>query len=209
MDVVLSPALKIDAIGQQLVVRADLHPDDVAVGFAFGQFVDVDHNLLVRIRCQRLATIDRVLLAFFVTGVVNETVPGVGNRLVVLLDAGHRLIEQFLLQWFDVSHLRLGVFVFQIQVTDHVRVFALPQPIEFVITSVTVHRHLVWHFGRLGGFGVLGVDVFNDVHKCSDEQNEEKFLEGDLRQVHFELLRVLFAMPKSTLAFIGFQFYQQ
>ena len=149
-----SPA-RIDGVGKDLVVGADLPPTDGHELMAFCQFVGIEHHFFRRFKQALLAAVEWILLAVFVARVVKVTVFLVRHGLVRLLDPAFDFLEQSFLELFGVGRHGCGVFVFGFEVVDDFLILAILEPVIVVDTNVAVFGEFIRHRFGLGRLGHL------------------------------------------------------
>ena len=118
----------------------------------------------------QLAMGDALAMALLDARVVIEIVVTLGDGEVRFLDAADHFIVELLLENGRMRHHRLGVSVFCFQVSDHVRVFLLTQPIIIVDARMVVDGQFLRLHCRDWGLVLLG-------HDSSLEQERERELE--------------------------------
>ena len=95
-----------------LIVVAYGKAIEVKVGFAFSHRITIEKHFFGSIERFFVAHINRVILAFFITGLIPITIVKVRYRTIVLFDAAFHFGKERFLQRLGVCCLRLIVGIF-------------------------------------------------------------------------------------------------
>ena len=163
---VLTAAHRVDAVHQEVVVRAHADPAHREVAVALGQGRLVQHDLLLGLHRALFAAGEGVLFAFFVAAVVPVSLVQHRHALVVLFDAPDNLIVELGLKGFGGGHDLLFVAVFRFEVGHHFRRLGIgllgfllgvaeAHPEVVIVQLETVNVRGVWLLGRIGRRGEL------------------------------------------------------
>ena len=134
-------AHSIDGISQQVVVLAQTDLTDVEKGMAYCQLVAIEDDFFRSFQRVFLTTIDRILLPFLETSVMVIVANLDRHRVVVLLDTTGNFLKQLFLKRFGMLQTSVNILVFSFEISNHIRVFALIEPIIVVNSGMAMHRH--------------------------------------------------------------------
>ena len=118
---------------------------------AFSQHITIKQNLLRCLETLILATEYGVLLPLLVTRIVVIVTDLDGHRVVILLNASLDFLKKLFLKRFRMFQTSFCILVFCLKIGQHLRIFALVEPIVVINTGMAVHRHLMGMDGGLGG----------------------------------------------------------
>ena len=133
----LAPADRVVGIRQQSVVVTDFERSDVVVIEAAGLRFEIEQDLLRRVETAEASRVHRVFIAGVEPAVIEISLVSIGDRRVVLADAGDDFRVESLFQRLQPAQHCGAVIVFRTQVREHgglgARVVA--QPVIVVATS--------------------------------------------------------------------------
>ncbi len=131
-DRVEAAAARIDPVGDQAIVRADLDAGHREIAVPIGQGVLVDQDFLTRLHRALLAHQDRVLLSGLEPGVVKVAVIEDRGRRIRLLDPADDLVVERLLERPGGGHERVGVGVLGVEIGDDLGIGPVLEPVVVV-----------------------------------------------------------------------------
>ena len=136
---VLAKAGVVERVGEPVGVVVDGVSAEGEEGMAHGQGVEIEQDLLGRIRPGGLAAVDRILLALLRARVIEVIAATVGNGRVVFLDAAQDLPVERVLERFHRLHHGRRVRVLRFQVSGDTRIVLVAQPEVIVLAAVAVN----------------------------------------------------------------------
>ena len=180
VNVVEASADSVDGIAKGLVVRADFESPHRVESMTFGSDIHIEQHFFVGVHGALAPAIDRVLLAFFISSVIEVVSVRNGRGLIDLCHSRLHLLDESLLKISVLPENTVRIRVFLFEILNDLGVFTFTKPVVLVDANVSVY----FEFGGLFRSGRCFLFVGTAGHNQGKKDNHHR----NFCQVHWKFL---------------------